>query len=301
VGKTYGLRQGVLGAQKTEITALAGVSLDVAPGETLGLVGESGSGKSTLARLMLGLERPDTGDILFEGQSIKNRLPDGFRRRVQMVFQDPYSSLNPRMRVGEIVAEPLRAAGVSRSERGQRVGELLGLTGLRPEDAAKYPHEFSGGQRQRVAIARALAPRPALLVLDEPVSALDVSIQAQILALLGDLQERFSLTYVFISHDLSVVHYVSKRVAVLYLGRLVELAPRDQLYAKPRHPYTQLLLAAVPEPDPTRKRLQITQDRDAVLAAGAAGCPFDARCNQADAGCATVPVLTEVAPDHHVA
>lgn len=277
--KRYRTSGGVLGMRRSVVTALAGVSLNVAAGETLGLVGESGCGKSTLARHLLALEAPDGGQVLYKGQALFPNLPKDFRRQVQMVFQDPYSSLNPRRSVGATIGEPLVTFGLgNRVQRRERVAELLSQVGLPADAAGRYPHEFSGGQRQRVAVARALAPGPSLMVLDEPVSALDVSIQAQILGLLDQLKTDLGLTYVFISHDLAVVHHVSDRVAVMYLGKLVELAGRDALYESPLHPYTRLLLQAVPVPDPGSRNLVRP---GASLATGGrpqSGCPFAPRC-----------------------
>ncbi len=300
--RSYILREGPLGLTRGELRAVDRVSLSVSAGETLGLVGESGCGKSTLARLMLGLEAPSSGAVLYKGRNINPRPPRDFRARVQMVFQDPYSSLNPRRSVGAIVGEPLVIHGRGgRRERAARVRELLSLVGLRPEDAGRYPHEFSGGQRQRVAIARALALDPELVVCDEAVSALDVSIQAQIINLLQGLQERLGLTYVFISHDLAVVNHISRRVAVMYLGRLVELAERDELYANPLHPYTRTLLAAVPEPDPRKLKARLPARAEAGPPSVDA-CAFAPRCPLAESGCrANVPDLRELAPGHFVA
>ncbi|WP_027368802.1 ABC transporter ATP-binding protein [Desulfocurvibacter africanus] len=300
--REYHMREGPLGLTRGVLRAVDRVSLSVRAGETLGLVGESGCGKSTLARLMLGLEDPDVGAVLYKGKSLFPAPPADFREKVQMVFQDPYSSLNPRRSVGAIIGEPLAIhRHGSRRERANRVRELLSLVGLRPEDAARYPHEFSGGQRQRVAIARALALNPELVVCDEAVSALDVSIQAQIINLLQGLQEKLGLTYVFISHDLAVVNYVSRRVAVMYLGRLVELAERDELYANPLHPYTRTLLSAAPEPDPrkTKRRLRL---RDEAGALPPLACAFAPRCPLAEPACSeAVPDLREVVPGHFAA
>ena len=277
-----------------ELRALDGVSLALGAGETLGLVGESGCGKSTLARCILRLLEPTAGEIEFEGRDVRacdGRELRNLRRDMQIIFQDPYASLNPRMRVDQLVAEPLRVHEITtgRRETRARVAELLHLVGLAPEHANRYPHSFSGGQRQRIGIARALATEPKLLILDEPVSALDVSSRAQVLALLEDLQARLGLSYLFVSHDLSVVRYISQRVAVMYLGKIVELAPRDELFVHPRHPYTQALLSAVPVPDPERERRrrrihlrgEATADQAIVEA-----CRFRARCPLARSACA---------------
>ena len=290
--------------------AVNGVSFDIYPGETYGLVGESGSGKTTIGRSVIRLYKPTEGSVCFDGQEIAGRLDRAGRERLrenmQMIFQDPMSSLNPRKRVGDIIGEGLdihrRAA--SRAERSALVAEMLEKVGLSSAHADRYPHQFSGGQRQRVGIARALALNPELIVCDEPVSALDVSIQAQILNLLADLQQQRSLTYLFISHDLNVVRYLPDRVIVMFLGKFCELAPTQALYAEPRHPYTRFLLEAVPVPDPTRR------DEDRALLTGEVsspvnppdGCRFHPRCPCADEQCRREePALRALAPGHFCA
>lgn len=295
--KHFAVRRGLLGGGTAKVRAVDGVSFDVGAGRTFAVVGESGCGKSTVARALLRLIEPDAGEIRLGGQDLRALQGEALRRmrsRLQMVFQDPFGSLNPRMTAGAMLAEPLLLhESMSAAQRVARVTELLGLVGLPAEAAGRYPHEFSGGQRQRLAIARALAARPEVIVCDEPVSALDVSIQAQILNLLADLQQRLGLAYVFISHDLAVVRQVATDVGVMYLGKLVETGPAAEVFRSPRHPYTQALLAAVPVPDPRRRGLGNVLGGDVPSPLSPpSGCAFHTRCPHADARCkAEAPAL----------
>lgn len=304
----FPIRDGLLRKTVGWIKAVDGVSLKVEPNETLGIVGESGCGKSTLGRSILRLTEPTSGQVRVKGEDVlaaSNSRMRELRREMQMVFQDPYASLNPRMPVHDIVSEPLQIHGSSKAEARERAGEYLDAVGLLPEHGNRYPHEFSGGQRQRIGIARALTLEPDLIILDEPVSALDVSIQAQVINLLEDLQARFDLTYLFIAHDLSVVRHISDRVVVMYLGRVAELADRDALYEQPAHPYTQALLSAIPVPDPkveaSRERIVLQGDLPSP-ADPPSGCYFRTRCPKAESKCAKeVPEFQEIDDGHWVA
>jgi oligopeptide transport system ATP-binding protein len=305
----FPIYRGVIRRQVGAVHAVDGVSFDIHSGETLGLVGESGCGKSTTGRAILQLYKPTAGNVYFRGQDLVNLRPEPMRlmrREMQMIFQDPYASLNPRMTVRDIVGEPLMAFGAASGKQiDQRVAELLDLVKMNPDFAGRYPHEFSGGQRQRIGVARALALNPSFIVCDEPISALDVSIQAQIVNLLEDLQQEFNLTYLFIAHDLSMVRHISDRVAVMYLGVIVELADRDALYTNPLHPYTKALLSAIPVPDPvyseTHQRTVLQGDVPSPVNPPS-GCRFRTRCPIAEARCAEVrPEFREFEPGHFAA
>ena len=304
--KHFPIKRGVLGRTVGAVKAVDGVSFTIRRGETLGLVGESGCGKTTTGRVILRLLEPTSGHALFEGRDVfalSSSEMRSLRRQMQIIFQDPYSSLNPRITVGGMLSEVLTVHKLARGAAVKdRVAELLRMVGLSPDYARRYPHEFSGGQRQRLGVARALAVNPALIIADEPVSALDVSIQAQILNLLQDLQRDLGLTYLFVAHDLSVVEHISDRVAVMYLGRIVEIADRAQLYAGPKHPYTQALLSAVPVPEVGKRRTRIVLAGDVPSPANPpTGCAFHPRCWMATDECRTrVPEERELAPGHLV-
>ncbi|CAN5539971.1 dipeptide ABC transporter ATP-binding protein [soil metagenome] len=306
--KSFPIKGGLLGREVAAVKAVQGVNLSIRKGETLGLVGESGCGKSTLGRAIIRLIEPTSGSILLDGKDITHTKGEelrALRRRVQIIFQDPYASLNPRMTVGAIISEPLEIHKLfnSRKDREDRVKQLLETVGLRPEHINRYPHEFSGGQRQRIGIARALAVDPEFIVCDEPVSALDVSIQAQVINLLMDLQQKLGLTYLFIAHDLKVVEHISNRVAVMYLGRIVELAEAEELYRNPTHPYTKALLSAIPVPDPRKRegRVILTGDVPSPIHPPS-GCHFHPRCPIAIEDCKKVdPKLRATRHDHFTA
>lgn len=307
ITKQFPIYGGLFSKQVAAVKAVQDISFEINKGETLGLVGESGCGKSTLGRSLIRLIEPSSGKIFFKNKEITHA--DGtelreLRKKMQIIFQDPYASLNPRMTIGAILEEPLIIHNLfnSAKDRHDRVRELINLVGLRPEHLTRYPHEFSGGQRQRVGIARALAVSPELIICDEPVSALDVSIQAQVINLLMELQQKLGLTYIFIAHDLKVVEHVSHRVAVMYLGKIVELASSNELYKNPQHPYTRALLSAIPIPDPKPRpeRIILTGDVPSPLNPPS-GCQFHPRCPLADANCAKqTPVLEAKRPQHWV-
>ena len=295
------------GFKTIPLKAVDDVSFSIKPGETLGLVGESGCGKTTVGRTLLRLYKPTSGTIKFDGVEVTDQNIHGLRKEMQMVFQDPYSSLNPRMTVADIIGEPLDIHKLykTKEERQARILELMSHVGLNSEHAARYAHEFSGGQRQRIGIARALAVNPDFIVCDEPVSALDVSIQAQVINMFDELQEKLGLTYLFIAHDLLVVRHISDRIAVMYLGKMVELADADEIYNRPMHPYSKSLLSAVPIPDPkiarANQRIALTGDIPSPLNAPS-GCPFRTRCPYATEQCAAeMPPFNEVKPGHFVA
>ena len=306
--KAFPIRSGLLKRQTGAVQAVNGVNFHVDAGETLGLVGESGCGKSTTGRCVLRLIEPTSGDIIFEGKNVRalgGEALRALRRDIQIIFQDPYASLNPRMNVGAIIGEALIIHKLAKTNRefDDRVVSLLETVGLKADHRTRYPHEFSGGQRQRIGIARALAVEPKLIICDEPVSALDVSIQAQVINLLEDLQQKFGLAYLFVAHDLSVVEHISRRVAVMYLGRIVEMAESRALYASPKHPYTEALLSAVPIPDPKVKRQRIRLSGEVPSPANPpSGCHFHARCPIAQPRCSQeVPKLKQSADGHWVA
>lgn len=307
--KQFVIDRNWLGRPKKVLTAVNRVSLTIEPGETVGLVGESGCGKSTFARTLLGLYPKTDGDVFYKGRNIgEPEIGKDYRRQVQMIFQDPYASLDPRMTVEDIISEPLRNYGLCSGdrERRQRVADLLTQVDLRPETAQRYPHEFSGGQRQRIGIARALAVDPECIFCDEPISALDVSVQVQIVNMLKRLQEDRQLSYLFIAHDLSMVHHLSRRIGVMYLGNLVELGPSDAVFHRPLHPYTQMLIASVPRPDPNYRRTTLVSGEVPSPLSVPTGCVFHPRCPYCDERCRNeVPVLRSVGEErfaacHHV-
>ena len=305
--KHYPIRKGLFSRIFGYVYAVDGISFTINEGETLGLVGESGCGKSTVGRTILKLIEPSRGEIIWRGERIDELSRSQmrpYRQQIQAVFQDPYSSLNPRMRSADIVSEPLRNfESLSKAQGRERVSALFERVGLRPDQMLRFPHEFSGGQRQRLGIARALSVKPKLIMLDEPVSALDVSVQAQVINLLEDLQREFQVSYLFVAHDLAVVKHISHRVAVMYLGRIVELAPTKELFSRPSHPYTEALLSAVPVPDPKYQRKQIVLGGDVPSPINRPnGCHFHTRCPYAQERCKVEePVLEEITPGHSVA
>ncbi|TVP84810.1 MAG: dipeptide ABC transporter ATP-binding protein [Alkalicoccus sp.] len=305
--KYFPIKGGVFGRRVGEVKAVNDVSFEVYEGEVLGIVGESGCGKSTTGKALLRLTEPSGGEVVFEGRDVTKMSSEEMRkmrRDMQMIFQDPYASLNPRHNVGKILGEPLLVHGIGdKKEREKKVKEILEIVGLSGDHASRYPHQFSGGQRQRIGIARALIVRPKLIVCDEPVSALDVSVQSQILNLMEDLQEEFKLTYIFIAHDLSVVKHISHRIGVMYLGKMVELSSKDNLYREPLHPYTQSLMSAVPEPDPDLKKERIILEGDVPSPSNPpSGCPFHTRCPKVMDMCKTdVPEFREIRDSHFAA